>query len=531
MALHSAAASHNLGMLLRSRPITLRTLRTALHSAALAAACLFGASPAQAQDTLPPPVQAALAKAGLPADAVAAVALPLGHRATPWEHRGRVPVQPGSTMKLVTSVVALDLLGPNHRGHTELRSAATLLNGVLQGDLVLKGGADPELGLPQLWALLLDLRQRGVQHIQGDLLLDRTLFRPARFDQNLPPFDEAPEFPYNVIPDALYLAGNLLPFELRSLPDGTVRAETVPALPGVSFTSRMTINDKRCAEWDSGWLPAAVTPGMNATTGTQIELRGSFPRDCTRRVALQLIDRSEMAGAMFRALWQQLGGTWAGRVREAAAPAGTQLLARREARPWGELLRPLNKTSDNALTRLLYLQLGVPAMAANPQASTFELADRAVREWFTKHGIDPAGLVIDNGSGLSRSERVSAWQMARMLQVAWAGPNASDLVMSLPTVGVDGTMRNRLKEGPAAGWARLKTGTLRNVVALAGYVRDDDGRPWALALMVNHERASQARPVLDAFVDHFARQGPYIAWPDSFMQQPDTPPQPGRWPR
>ncbi len=521
-------------MLLRSRPITLlAVLRATLRCSALAAASLFIAGPVQAQDTLPPAVQAAMAKIGLPADALAAVALPLGHRAAPWEHRGRVPVQPGSTMKLVTSVVALELLGPNHRGHTELRSAAPLQGGVLQGDLVMKGGADPELGLPQLWALLVDLRQRGVQHIQGDLLLDRTLFRPARFDQNLPPFDEAPEFPYNVIPDALYLAGNLLPFELRSLPDGSVRAETVPALPGVSFTSRMTLNDKRCADWDDGWLPAAVTPGTNATAGTQIELRGSFPRDCTRRVALQLLDRTEMAGAMFRALWQQLGGTWAGRVREAAAPntpAGTQLLARRDARPWGELLRPLNKTSDNALTRLLYLQLGVPAMAANPQASTFELADRAVRSWFTKHGIDPTGLVMDNGSGLSRSERISAWQMARLLQVAGAGPNASDLVMSLPTVGVDGTMRNRLKEGPAAGWARLKTGTLRNVVAVAGYVRDGDGRPWALALMVNHERASTARPVLDAFVDHFARSGPYIAWPESFMQQPDTPPQPGRWP-
>ncbi len=484
---------------------------------------LFGCTallprPAAAQDSLPPTVQAALARLGLPDDAFAAVALPLAHRAPAWEHRGHVAMQPGSAMKLVTSVVALDLLGPNHRGHTELRSAAALEGGRLRGDLALVGGADPELGLPQLWALLLDLRQRGVQHIEGDLLLDRTLFRPARFDQGLPPFDEAPEFPYNVIPDALFVNGNLLPFEMSAQADGSVRASAVPPLPGLAFSSTMSLNDKRCADWDDDWQPAAVS---TSAAGTQIELRGAFPRGCTRRVALQLLDRSEMAGLMFRALWQNLGGSWAGRVREAAAPAGAAVLARRDARPWGELLRPLNKSSDNAWTRLLYLQLGVPAMAANPQATTAELAERAVQAWFRQHGIGTAGLVMDNGSGLSRSERISAWQMARLLQAAHAGRHASELLMSLPTAGVDGTLRNRLKDSPAAGWARLKTGTLRNVVALAGYVRDPQGRPWALALMVNHEQASRARPVLDTFVDDFARHGPYVLWPASFMQQPD----------
>ena len=474
-----------------------------------------------AQETLPLTVQAALARLGLPDDAFAAVALPLAHRAPPWEYRSHVAMQPGSAMKLVTSIVALDVLGPNHRGYTELRSAAPLVDGRLQGALVLRGGADPELGLPQLWALLLDLRQRGVLHIEGDLLLDRTLFRPARFDQNLPPFDEAPEFPYNVIPDALFVNGNLLPFEMNAQADGTVRASTVPPLPGVAFSSTMTLNDKRCADWADGWLPAAIGPN---TDGTQIELRGSFPRNCTRRVALQLLDRTEMTGAMFRSLWQGLGGSWAGRVREGAAAADAAdatLLARREARPWGELLRPLNKTSDNAWTRLLYLQLGVPAMAAHPQTSTAVLAERAVWAWFQQHGIATEGLVMDNGSGLSRSERISAWQLARMLKVAWAGRHASELLMSLPTAGVDGTMRNRLKDSPAAGWARLKTGTLRNVVALAGYVQDPQGRPWAVALMVNHEQAGKARPVLDAFVDDFARHGPYVLWPASFMQQPD----------
>jgi D-alanyl-D-alanine carboxypeptidase/D-alanyl-D-alanine-endopeptidase (penicillin-binding protein 4) len=138
----------------------------------------------------------------------------------------------------------------------------------------IKGGADPELGVPQLWALLLDLRQAGVRHIAGDLLLDRSLFRPARIDQGLPPFDESPEFGYNVIPDALLLAGNLLPLEIKATADGVV-ASTVPPLPGLALSSRMTLKDGKCSAWDDDWQPAAVSGTHGGRT--QIELNGIYP--------------------------------------------------------------------------------------------------------------------------------------------------------------------------------------------------------------------------------------------------------------
>jgi serine-type D-Ala-D-Ala carboxypeptidase/endopeptidase (penicillin-binding protein 4) len=451
-----------------------------------------------------------LRQAGVPADALAAVAIPLGNPSLfvrPWRHRDQVAMQPASTMKLVTSIVALDRLGPNPRGFTELRSTAPVLDGVLQGDLALVGGADPELGLPQFWALLMELREQGITTIQGDLVVDRTLFRPARMDLGVPPFDESPEFDYNVIPDALNLTNALMPLEIKA-DANTVSVRSVPALLGLTLRSQMTVNNARCNDWDDHWQPALIERLDGATT---ITLQGAFPANCQRRTALQLLDRQELTELLFRTLWQGLGGQWTGRAIEGPAPAvaaGTRVLARRSSRPWGELMRPLNKSSDNVLARLLYLNLGVPAMASEPQATTLALAEREVRRWFTENQINDAGLVLDNGSGLSRSERISPWQLAQMLAVAHSSRYASDLHMSLPTVGVDGSMRNRLKDSPATGWARLKTGTLKNVAALAGYVTDPRGRPWAVAMMVNHDDAAKARPALDALIDHFSRVGP-----------------------
>jgi serine-type D-Ala-D-Ala carboxypeptidase/endopeptidase (penicillin-binding protein 4) len=470
---------------------------------------------ARADDALPPAVLQALRNANVPTDALAAVALPLGSPSLfvrPWRHRAGVPMQPASTMKVLTSIVALDRLGATPRGHTELRSAAPVVDGALQGDLVLVGGADPELGLPQFWAMLMELREQGVSSVQGDLVIDRTLFRPARLDIGAPAFDESPEFDYNVIPDALQLVGNLLPIEIKAEANngnGSVQVRSVPALQGLTFDSAMTLGTARCSDWDGDWKPALVTQQNGATSVT---LQGIFPANCKQRAELQLIDRSELAERLFRTLWTGLGGQWPGRVRELAdaaeKPADTKLLVRRQSRPWGEVLRPLNKTSDNAHARLLYLLLGVPAMAAEPQTPTLALAERDVRRWLAEQKIDDTGLVLDNGSGLSRSERISPQQLAQMLAVAHRSRYAADLQMSLPVAGVDGTMRRRLKDSPATGWARLKTGTLRNVTALAGYVRDPQGRPWAVAMMINHDDAGQARPALDALIDSFARVGP-----------------------
>ncbi len=484
----------------------------------LLAAAALSAGPAWAWGPLPAAAREALARAEVPEEALTGIVMPVdGWRwGRTWAREADRPVQPGSTMKLLTSAVALDRLGPNLRGRTQLLSAAPQVGDVLQGDLVLRGGADPELGWAQLWQMLLELREQGVRRIDGDLVLDRSLFRPARIDRDLPPFDDTPHLAYQVVPDALMLTGQLMGVEITAGAD-TVQARTVPHIDGVELLASFEPADRPCAQWSRDWNPVQLT---DDGTRVQIRLGGRFPRDCRIRTALQLVDRDRLAELSLRTLWTQLGGTLGGRVREGVAPPGARLWAEHVARPWGEVLRTMNKQSDNALSRLLFLQLGVVDAsgeqvgeqvrqgASDPPLSTTERAQRTVRGWLAERQIGDRALVLDNGSGLSRSERLTPRLLAQVIAAALAGRHAPDWLMSLPTVGVDGTMRNRLKDSPAAGWARLKTGTLRDVAGLAGVVRDTAGRSWIVVTLINHDRAAQARPALDALVDWVARGMP-----------------------
>jgi D-alanyl-D-alanine carboxypeptidase/D-alanyl-D-alanine-endopeptidase (penicillin-binding protein 4) len=320
------------------------------------------------------------------------------------------------------------------------------------------------------------------------------------------------------VPDALGLAGSLLTLELDASGE-PVTERAVPALPGLSVdASALRRIDGRCANWSAHWQGARREARPDG--GTQLVLAGALPAGCTVRARLQLLDRAELTERLLRWAWTSLGGRWSGRTREPAeaaeVPPAPRLLARRQTRPWGEMLRHLNKQSDNEWTRLLYLELGAMAEAqdapARVGATTAEAAEAAVRRWFVQQGIATEGLVLDNGSGLSRRERITPQALAELVRVMGQGPHAADFLMSLPTVGVDGTMRLRLREGPASGRARLKTGTLRDVAALAGVAYDDEGRPWAVAMMVNHPtRAARGRAVMDAWVDHVARHGVHPA--------------------
>ena len=472
----------------------------------LAAALLLSACASwQASTALPAPVRAALAEAGLPESSLGVVAYPLAQPSRALLRRADDAMQPGSVIKILTAAAVLDRLGPDSRGRTELLAEqAPTADGLLPGPLYLRGGADAELDWGALWTLLRQLReQQGVREIRGGVVVDRSLFSPARADLGVPPFDETPEFAYNTIPDALQLNGSLLALRLQSDAERIVRADVFPAWPGLRVdASALRLSERPCGDWSTDWR----TPELQAEGGgLLLRLQGAFPRQCRIDRALNSVERQWLTEAALRQLWVELGGSLPGPVREGITPAGARPLAMRQDRPLAEQVQGMLKRSDNPLARLLYLRLG--AAVAGPGEDSAAAAARAVQAWLANRGIDTAGLVLDNGSGLSRLERITPRQLAAVLADSATRSYAPELIAGLPLAGVDGTLAQRFKGGPAEARARLKTGTLRNVQSLAGYVRDAGGRNWVLVALINDEAgAARARPALDRLAEWVAQQ-------------------------
>ena len=470
-----------------------------------------------ARAQLPEPVAATLAAGGIAPDALSV--LVLRGDTTLLSYLAERPMQPASTMKLVTTLVALETLGPVFRGRTELRSSGDVVKGVLKGDLVLRGGADADFSGDVLETMLRTVRQAGIQQIAGKLVLDRSLFSPARLDIGQAPFDAAPEAYYNVIPDALLVNKNMLHIDMRSSAN-QLQLDMQPMLDNVTITSAMTLTDAVCAGWEDGWQLPHATPGPGGRI--TVVLHGSFPKHCAQATSINVVDRQQYVGRLLRATWKKLGGGFAakanGDVIEGIAAPDAHLLAEHVSRALPEVIRDINKLSDNVLARTVFLSLGSleadPVLGSRPvrfaSADTTQArADMAVRAWMRRHGIDDAGLVIDNGSGLSRLERITPLQLGALLKAGQRSDWAPEFLASMPIVAVDGTMRRRLKDSPAAGQARMKTGALANVVAIAGYVRDALGQQCVVVAMINSDQVGngRGRAVLDALVDWVARLG------------------------
>ena len=457
---------------------------------------------------LPPQVLGMLNSAGIPLDSMAAVAIRLSDGVTLLSHRPDASMQPASTMKLVTTMVGLERLGPTYRWRTELLSAAPVENGVLRGDLTLCGGGDGDLTWEAFRRMLQTLRHKGIREIHGDLVLDRTLFQPTRTDVGVPPFDNEPDAEYNVIPDALLVNTNLLKIDLES-DHQSVRARMTPALDGVTIDMQMKLIDRTCDKWDDGWQTPVVEKTF--TGSIHIQFRGEFPRNCTASSGINVLERDQFIDRLFRTLWAAEGGTFRGVVREGPATStDAKLLAQHRSRTLADMLRVINKPSDNALTRLLFLTLGTRESAGD--STTLARAEQQVAAWFRQIGVATDGYVAENGSGLSRKERLRPSQLAALLVAEYHSNWAPEFLSSLPVVGLDGTMRRRLRDSPVASRARMKTGTLNNVVALAGYVPDSMGQMHVVVAIINHKPGSAnlagvGQPILDALVDWMGRGG------------------------
>ncbi|MBI5891962.1 MAG: D-alanyl-D-alanine carboxypeptidase/D-alanyl-D-alanine-endopeptidase [Nitrosomonadales bacterium] len=475
---------------------------------------------------LPASVRHELKNAGIPQSGIAVEVIEVGKRTPLISINTQRAMNPASTMKLLTTYAALDLLGPAYTWKTEAWIDGELKDGVLNGNLILKGYGDPKFTIEQFWLWLSELRARGLREIRGDLVLDHSFF-------DLPPhdpaeFDDDPVRAYNVGPDALLINFNTL--RLRYLPEGLgLKVVTEPPLDGVTLYNQLTPNGEKvnCDNWDDLF---SVQPN-----GDSVVLQGDYPVGCGEREQnLSVMPHTRYAGALFRAVWKELGGTVQGKEIDGTVGTNATLFSTHRSEPLSAIIRDINKFSNNVMARQLFLTLGegIPfssedetAAAANEQAGeaappqtafaadtgrvgrmSIERSVLATQIWLAGNRLHFPELVLENGAGLSRKERISAAHLAQLLQQSYNHPLSAELQASLPILGVDGSVKKRLRDSPAASHAHLKTGTLDGVKTIAGYVRSQSGREWIVVFFINHPYAKRGQDAQDALIEWLAHR-------------------------
>jgi D-alanyl-D-alanine carboxypeptidase/D-alanyl-D-alanine-endopeptidase (penicillin-binding protein 4) len=461
---------------------------------ALAFAFAFAFVPGAAlADALPGPVAQALARAGVPQSAVGLYVQQVDAPRPTAIFNASKAMNPASAIKLVTTFAALDLLGPAYTWKTEAYLLGRLQGDVLDGDLLLKGYGDPKLTVENFWLFLRGLRARGLREIRGDLVLDRSFFDVGEHDPAK--FDGEGLRPYNVGADALLV--NYKAVRFFFLPGETAQGVSVvpePKLAQLEVASSVALRDGPCGDWRAG-LKYELQPNG---AGARASFSGSMPSSCGERVwNLAPLPNNQYVLGIFKSLWQELGGALAGGVREGRAPAGAKPFAQFESPAAAEVLRDMNKFSNNVMARQIFLTLSAETLKL---PGRYDRSARAVKSWLEGRNLDLPDLVIENGSGLSRADRISPEGMGRLLVAAYHSPVMPEFIATMPLVAYDGTMRKRMRLESVAGQAHVKTGSLNDVRTVAGYVLDRNGHRHAVVFFVNHPTAHLSQPAQDALL-------------------------------
>lgn len=476
--------------------------------AALAAFCALvaparsadgGAASAPASaDRLPAEIAEALLRAQLPDRSFALWVQPVDGTAPLARFNAAQPMNPASVFKLVTTGAALDRLGPAYAWQTPVYFTGPVKDGVLEGSLAIRGSGDPSLVLERVWLLLRHVRALGVQTIRGDIVLDHGAFAPPAGTPA--DFDGEPAEPYNVLPDALML--NFKAVTLGFVPEPEHRVAHVtaePPLDGVKTDASVPLAEGPCGDW-------RARLDLSVSDATRWHARGVYPASCGERAwPVAYADPARYDARLVAAAWRELGGRLTGTVRDGDAPPGATPAFTFASPPLANVVRDMNKFSNNVMAEQIALTLGLARRRALPDAAqasapaTADDARAALADWM-RDRLAPApaeGLAIENGSGLARGTRIPAQVLARLLLWAWHSPFMPELLASLPVVGVDGTLR-RAEAGP--GRAHLKTGSMRDVLAVAGVVMGSDDRRYVLVAIVNDPRAAAGRAAIDAAI-------------------------------
>lgn len=460
--------------------------------------CILGSA-----QNLPRSVQKALGSAGVPSQAMSAYVVELSANEKPrLAFRANEMMQPASVMKIVTTFAALEHLGADYTWKTQFLADGKIDSGVLNGNLVIKGGGDPKWVVERIEKDFSILKQAGLHQIKGDLILDRSNFQVSSSDPSQ--FDGDPLKPYNASPDGLLVNFKSVTFTFippdpnihssDSVPKATV--SSLPPLADVIVDNTVKLASGSCGDWKTQLEPVFLDNG-------NIHFNGSYAASCGERTwSIAYPNPDGFAAHVLKAMIKNANIELLGKVRFDSTPKTAQILYQGLSLPLSSIIQDVNKYSNNVMAQQVFLTMGLE----NNHNSSFVSARQNLNRWWRdKIGSQFTAPILENGSGLSRIEKITAASAAQLLKIASLHSQGNFFLQSLPIVGVDGTakvMGSRLGNSPAIGKVFVKTGTLKDVVAIAGYAIATSGKRYIVVGMINHDNAPMARPALDALIEY-----------------------------
>lgn len=473
----------------------------------LLSALVFIAASFSAHAELPSTVADALKQAGIPQDSVAVIIRSVDGANPTVTHNGTKSLNPASVMKLVTTNAALDLLTPVYRWKTEIYQEGLVSKGVLEGNLIIKAYGDPSFKAQEFWRLLMSLQQAGIKEIKGDLIIDKSYFAKNVSSGN--PFDDEIWRAYNAMPSTFLVNGRNTSFKFvadtSDLNNSRVSIAQDFALPELQIINNMKLTQGACGEWRNHFgYTVKLKEASHKDGGAVATFNGSFSPDCGERyLELSVFDDDQYAFYTFKKLWLELGGKFSGQLKVQDTPVSAVKMVEQLSDPLGYVVRDINKWSNNIMARQLLLTIAaektsLPATEANGAA--------VIKAWLASKALNGNSfnfeeLVIENGSGLSRTESISAEHLSLMLVSAYNSPVMPEFMSSLPILSLDGTVMKRLKDSPVSAHAHLKTGSLDGVSSIAGYVLDKQNKRHVLVMVVNHAKAAASKAAQDALIE------------------------------
>ena len=439
------------------------------------------------------------------------------------------PMNPASTMKLVTSLAAMEMLGPQYRWKTDLFTNGQIQGDTLKGDLLLKGSGDPKLIPEEINKLLSNLKGLGIKKISGDLIFDRTAYEKPQKESSFS--DGETQRSYNASPDALLFAFNSLSFQFFPNTDNDlVLIKQTPRLANLKIDNNLKVVDNPfCVDWKKDIHMSLDRQTNGSWLAT---FNGLYPSGC-KSAAWNVVasDIDSFLAQSVIAAWEDAGGIWlktptvkTGNLTKSFRPIMTHF-----GIPLYESVKDINKLSNNVMAKQLFLTI---SLEKSGKASNTENSEKIVRDWLKKSNLDMPELVMENGSGLSRIERISSKHLNDILVLGLNSESRSYYTESLPIAGVDGTMKHRLldkikkylpnkKENSLLKTntqsfpetlqkygAYIKTGSLMDVRSISGYVVSRTGEVYAVTSFINHPNANTGRNIHDALLAWLLDDGP-----------------------